>query len=257
MIRVICVRHGETEWNRTHRLQGRSEVALASSGVKQARAAGLYVRSQNPSAGYVSTLQRTHATFAEFGLGFDPEEKPGLIEQSLGDWEGMKTVEAKSQYAELYTAWKTGEGTPPSGEANSAVVARMRESFFEIIRGSAELPKTSSADTDYDLRTVVIVSHGTSTKALLEGLGLIDRTQVISLSAAAITVIDVPLHGGPLSSSLPKGGTAVEDSAGGGTEAEVIRSLSDRQIRDYAKLRMYNLSAETLAVAADSGPLRT
>ncbi|WP_044495914.1 histidine phosphatase family protein [Nesterenkonia massiliensis] len=245
MIRVICVRHGETEWNKTHRLQGQSEVALAESGLAQARAAGLYVRGQHPSAGYVSPLKRTHATFDQFGLGFAPVELPGLIEQNLGDWEGMKTAAAKTEYAELYKSWKKGEGTPPSGEEPSAVVERMVKAFCGIIRGAADLEPTPCVDTDYDLRTVVVVSHGTSTKALLEGLGLIDRSHVISLTAAAISVIDVPLHGGPLSSSLPKGG--VEIDGGAAAEAEVIRGLSDEQIRAYAKLRMYNLSPEVLA----------
>ena len=245
MIRVVLVRHGETEWNRTHRLQGQSEVALADSGVRQGQAAGLYVRGQQPSAGYVSPLRRTHATFAEFGLGFDPVEDARLIEQNLGTWEGMKTAAAKNDYAALYREWKSGAGTPPGGEDPAAVVERMKAAFFAIVRSSATLEATPSVDTDYDLRTVVIVSHGTSTKALLEGLGLIDRSHVISLTAAAISVIDVPLHGGPLSSSLPQGGAAIA----GGPEAEagIIRDLTDEQIQSYAKLRMYNLSPEVLA----------
>ncbi len=247
VIRVICVRHGETEWNRAHRLQGQSEVALAPSGIEQAKAAGLYIRSQNPAAGYVSPLKRTHATFAAFELGFAPIERPGLIEQNLGDWEGMQTADAKSRYAELYKSWKKGEGTPPQGEDPAAVVERMRSTFFDVVRSAADLEPTPSVDTDYDLRTVVLVSHGTSTKALLEGLGLIDRSHVISLTAAAISVIDVPLHGGPLSSSLPQGGAQIE--GGPEAEAEVIRSMTDQQIADYAKLRMYNLSPEVLAAA--------
>lgn len=257
MIRVICVRHGETEWNRSHRLQGQSEVTLASSGLDQARSAGLYIRAQNPSAGYVSPLRRTHATFAEFRLGFEPVQIPELIEQGLGRWEGMKTAAAASEYPDLYKAWKAGRGTPPDGEDPRAVVERMTRAFFRIVRESAELPPTPLVDTDYDLRTVVMVSHGTSTKALLEGLGLIERTQVISLSAAAISVIDVPLHGGPLSSSLPGGGAVLAREEGtdspAETEAETIRSLTDQQIRDYAKLQMYNLSPDVLAAAAKAG----
>ncbi|WP_157983946.1 histidine phosphatase family protein [Nesterenkonia muleiensis] len=247
MIRVVLVRHGETEWNKTHRLQGQSEVELAASGIEQARGAGLYVRGQHPVRGYVSPLKRTHATFAEFGLGFHPVEKPGLIEQSLGAWEGMKTAAAKSDHAEQYTAWKKGEATPPDGEASEAVTERMVSTFSEIIRSMADAEPTLSVDTDYSLRTAVIVSHGTSTKALLEGLGLIERSNVISLTAAAISVVDVPLHGGPLSSSLPKGGAQID--GGPEAETEIIRSLTDEQIRDYAKLRMYNLSPEVLHAA--------
>lgn len=244
MIRVVCVRHGETEWNKTHRLQGQSEVALAESGIMQAQAAGLYVRAQRPQSGYVSPLQRTHATFTEFSLGFDPVQEPRLIEQNLGTWEGMKTAVAKSEYAAQYVEWKKGTGTPPQGEDPAAVVARMKAAFFDVVRGAAGIAPTPSVDTDYELRTVVIVSHGTSTKALLEGLGLIDRSNVISLTAAAISVIDVPLHSGPLSSSLPKGGTQVE--GGPEAEAEMICNLTDQQIQANAKLRMYNLSPEVL-----------
>ncbi|WP_166433050.1 histidine phosphatase family protein [Nesterenkonia salmonea] len=251
---MICVRHGETEWNRAHRLQGQSEVALADSGIRQAQAAGLYVRGQQPAAGYVSPLTRTHATFAQFRLGFEPVEEPRLIEQSLGTWEGMETAAAKTEYAAEYAAWKKGTGTPPGGEDPSAVVDRMRAAFFSIVRRAAEISPTPSVDTDYDLRTVVIVSHGTSTKALLEGLGLIDRSQVISLSAAAISVVDVPLHGGPLSSSLPKGGTQIH--GGPEEEARVIRQLSDEQIETYAKLRMYNLSPEILDAARSESQVR-
>lgn len=245
MIRVICVRHGETEWNRDHRLQGQSEVALAESGLRQARAAGLYIRGQQPGAGYVSPLRRTHATFAEFGLGFDPVEDSRLTEQNLGTWEGMKTAAAKTDYAAEYTAWKSGTGTPPGGEDPSSVVERMTAAFCDIVRGAADLTPTPSVDTDYALRTVALVSHGTATKALLEGLCLIDRSQVISLTAAAISVIDVPLHGGPLSSSLPQGGTQI--SAEPQEEARLTKEMSDAQIRAYAKLRMYNLSPEVLA----------
>lgn len=245
MIRVILIRHGETEWNKTHRLQGQSEVELAASGIEQARGAALYVRGQCPVRGYVSPLARTHATFAEFGLGFQPQELPGLIEQNLGVWEGMKTATAKSDYADLYRSWKAGEGTPPEGEDPDAVRQRMLDTFCGIVRGMADAEPTPSVDTDYDLRTAVVVSHGTSTKALLEGLGLIDRSHVISLTAAAISVVDVPLHGGPLSSSLPKGGAQIDGGPEG--EAQIIGNLTDQQIISYAKLRMYNLSPEVLA----------
>lgn len=247
MIRVICVRHGETEWNIAHRLQGRSAVDLAPSGLEQARAAGVYVRGQHPTAGYVSPLSRTRATFDAFGLDVEPKELADLVEQSLGDWEGRKTAAVRDDDGERYRAWKRGEGAPPHGEPTDAVVERMTRAFCGIVRSAAELPATPSVDSGQDLRTVVLVSHGTATKALLEGLGLAERSQVISLTAGAISVVDVPLHDGPLSSSLPGGGAAV--AGGAEAEAELIRGLGDAQIRSRARLRMYNLSPEVLAAA--------
>lgn len=245
MIRILLVRHGETEWNKTNRLQGQSEVDLAASGKAQARAAGRYVRAQNPGQGYVSNLGRTAQTFAEFGLDFEPTVLDELAEQNLGDWEGMETAAAKEQHEELYKAWKTGEGTPPGGEDPLVLVARMKTAFFTIVRAAADIPATPSADEKFPLRSVVVVSHGTAIKALLGALGLIDRTRVISLTAGAINVIDVPLHGGPQSNALPQGG--LDESLTQKQEAERIRGLSDSQIQDYAKLRMFNLSPEVLA----------
>ena len=248
MIRILLVRHGETDWNKTHRLQGQSAIDLAESGRVQAVAAGRYVRAQHPTRGYVSPLARTAQTFAAFGLDFEPEALTGLAEQHLGDWEGMRTADAKSRYPELYKAWKTGEGTPPGGEAPEVLVDRMKQAFFHVVRAAAESPATESVDLGHPVRTAVVVSHGTSLKALMEALGLIDRSRVISLTAGAISVIDVPLHGGPLSSSLPQGGLDATLSAD--QEAQRIRVLSDAQIQDYAKLRMFNLSPEALAPPA-------
>lgn len=245
MIRVILVRHGETEWNVDHRLQGQSAVDLAESGYFQARQSGRYVRGQNPVQGYVTPLHRTRQTFEQFRLGFEPGLAEGLVEQNLGEWEGMKTARAKDEYSELYRSWKTGEGTPPGGEAPHRVVQRTTQAFCQIVRAAAEAEPTTSPDLSFEVRTAVAVSHGTSLKALMEGLGLIDRFSVISLTAAAISVIDVPLHGGPLSSSLPNGGIGV--SGGPEAEAKIIRSLTDEQIISYAKLRMFNLSPEVLA----------
>ena len=51
MIRILLVRHGETEWNKDHRLQGHSDISLAESGVQQARITGGFVRAPEPPAG--------------------------------------------------------------------------------------------------------------------------------------------------------------------------------------------------------------
>lgn len=245
MIRIILVRHGETRWNLDHRLQGQSAVDLTESGLTQAYQSGRYVRGQNPVMGYVTPLDRTRQTFDQFGLGFAPTVLQGLIEQNLGDWEGMKTARVKDEYAQLYAAFKRGEGTPPAGEPPQQVRQRTTAAFCQIVRAAAAAEPTRSPDLGFAVRTVVVVSHGTSLKTLLEGLGLVERTDVISLTAAAISVVDVPLHDGPLSSSLPKGGFGVE--GGAEAEAQIIAGLSDEQIIRYAKLRMYNLSPEVLA----------
>ncbi len=246
MIRVLLVRHGETEWNKDHRLQGHSDISLAESGEVQAATTGAFVRAQHPRQAHVSSLVRTQQTFEQFGLDLRPRIWDELREQNLGEWEGAYAAEIRDTYPQEFEAWRAGTYTPEGGESYEALVSRMKGAFFEIVRSTAEIEPTPSADLSFELRTTVLVSHGAALRVLFEGLGLIDRRQFIPLTPAAATVIDIPLHHGPVSSSLPKSG--LDD--GGPDERQRIAALSDAEIEDLCRLRLINLSPELLNPAA-------
>ncbi|TLP98587.1 histidine phosphatase family protein [Nesterenkonia salmonea] len=248
MIRIVLVRHGETDWNKTHRLQGRSDIPLAESGVQQARITGGFVRAQHPQQAYVSSLVRTHQTFAQFGLDLEPAVRSDLAEQNLGEWEGGYAAEIRDQFPDQFEGWRAGRFTPADGESYHELVTRMRGAFFDIVRTTAAVQPTPSTDLSFDVRTAVAVSHGAALRVLFEGLKLIDRHQFIPLTPAAVSVIDIPLHRGPVSSSLPKGGLG--DERDDDAEAALISSLTDEQITDLCRLRLINLSPELLNPAA-------
>ncbi len=248
MIRVLLVRHGETEWNKDHRLQGHSDISLAESGRKQAATTGAFVRTQNPRQAHVSSLVRTQQTFEQFGLDLQPRIWDELREQNLGEWEGAYAAEIRDGQPEEFQGWRAGTYTPAGGESYEALVSRMKGAFFDIVRATAEAEPTPSSDLSFDLRTTVAVSHGAALRVLFEGLGLIDRAQFIPLTPAAVTVIDIPLHHGPVSSSLPRGG--LEDETGEEAERRRIAALTDAEIEDLCRLRLINLSPELLNPAA-------
>lgn len=248
MIRIVLVRHGETDWNKAHRLQGRSDIPLADSGARQAQITGGFVRAQNPQQGYVSSLVRTHQTFAQFGLDLEPSIRPDLAEQNLGEWEGGYAAEIRNQFPEQFEAWRAGTFTPADGESYQELITRMRGAFFDIVRATADAQPSPSTDLSFDVRTAVAVSHGAALRVLFEGLKLIDRHQFIPLTPASVSVIDIPLHHGPLSSSLPKGGLG--DGRDHEAESALISSLTDEQIVDLCRLRLINLSPELLNPSA-------
>lgn len=248
MIRIVLVRHGETDWNKAHRLQGHSDIPLAESGARQAQITGSFVRAQNPQQGYVSSLIRTHQTFAQFSLDLEPAVRPDLAEQNLGEWEGAYAAEVRDQFPEEFEAWRAGRFTPVDGESYQDLVTRMRGAFFDIVRRTAAIAPSPSTDLSFDVRTAVAVSHGAALRVLFEGLKLIDRHQFIPLTPAAVSVIDIPLHRGPVSSSLPKGGLG--DNGDDDAEAALISSLTDEQIVDLCRLRLINLSPELLNPSA-------
>lgn len=248
MIRVLLVRHGETPWNKDHRLQGRSDISLADSGREQATVTGGFVRAQNPRQGHASALVRTQQTYAAFGLDHPPRIWDTLVEQGLGEWEGAYAASVRDAEPEQFAGWRAGAYTPAGGETQQDLSDRMLAAFCEIVRATAETEPTPSPDLSFDVRTTVAVSHGAALRVLLERLQLIDRSQSIPLTPAAVTVVDVPLTTGPVSSSLPHGG--LDDDAA--RQAQQIAGLTDDEIIGQSRLRVLNLSPELLNPAVDS-----
>lgn len=248
MIRVLLCRHGETEWNKEHRLQGRSDVPLAETGSRQASITGGFVRAQNPRQGHVSSLMRTQQTYEQFGLRLTPRVWDELMEQNLGEWEGAYAAEIRDREPDEFIGWRAGTYTPAGGETMQDLALRMVRAFAAIVRGAAEIDATPSPDLGFPVRTVVVVSHGAALRVLLEHLDLIDRSQSIPLTPASVTVVDVPLTTGPVSSTLPKGG--LDDERAAVQESARIAELSDEEIISMSRLRVLNLSPELLNPAA-------
>ena len=91
--RIFLVRHGETEWNRTHRFQGRSNQTLNQNGKDQARALAFALKDASLSVIYSSPLVRAIET-ARLIKTFHPAvpiiEEEGLLEMELGDFDGLE-----------------------------------------------------------------------------------------------------------------------------------------------------------------------
>ncbi len=66
-IRIILIRHGETEWNRLHRFQGRSDIPLNPKGNDQAFALALALKNETITAIYSSPLKRALETASNIG----------------------------------------------------------------------------------------------------------------------------------------------------------------------------------------------
>ena len=123
------MRHGETEWNRTHRFQGRSDVPLNERGRDQGHALALALKDEAIKAIYSSPLTRAIET-AHLIKVFHPSvflfQEDGLIEMDLGEFDGMDAVDWASRNAEFRKAWQENPAsvTMPGGESLSDVQGR-------------------------------------------------------------------------------------------------------------------------------------
>jgi broad specificity phosphatase PhoE len=129
------VRHGETEWSRTMRHTGRTDVPLTPDG--EAAATALKARLDRPWALVLaSPLQRAWRT-AELA-GLTPTAEPDLVEWDYGPAEGRTTAEMSTD-----KPWRVWDDVP-LGETLAHVAERVR-------RVLARLPE----DGD-----VCLVAHG-------------------------------------------------------------------------------------------------
>ncbi|HEY7728785.1 MAG TPA: histidine phosphatase family protein [Candidatus Eisenbacteria bacterium] len=130
----VFVRHGETDWNREHRVQGSRGASLNPAGHEQSKALARLLWEVPLQAVYSSTLPRAveTASYVAGPHGVSVVTDPRLNEIHHGDWEGL--AEADLPDPELYRRWREDPSscTLPGAEPLSAVRDRAVEVMREI-----------------------------------------------------------------------------------------------------------------------------
>ncbi len=98
---VCLVRHGETDWNRLGKLQGREDVPLNDAGHRQAERCAAYLHQAGWSRVVTSPLLRAHQTAMVITerLGLPPPQPDAaFIERDYGAASGKTNVEAAALF---------------------------------------------------------------------------------------------------------------------------------------------------------------
>ena len=161
MMRLILVRHGQTEWNASGRYQGQSNVALSDTGRKQARLLAERFPLKQLDAIYTSDLDRARETAESVGekLGVPVYPEKVFRELSFGDWEGLTYQQITARWPEesnkLFTA--PDELEIPHGETFQALQNRALDKINELCKKHVD-------------QTIGIFAHGAINKTILAGL---------------------------------------------------------------------------------------
>lgn len=149
---LYLVRHGETDWNRQHRIQGLTDIPLNDTGREQARRAGRLLASRDWHAVVSSPLQRALETATiiadELGLP-SPTTDDQLVERNYGEAEGLDFDELNRRFPE--------DAPVPGRERRSAVRKR---AMAALLRIAAAHPDES----------VLVVAHGGLIRAVLRAV---------------------------------------------------------------------------------------
>jgi probable phosphoglycerate mutase len=197
-LRLLLVRHGETEWNRMSRFQGVKDIPLNENGRQQAQKAADFLKHITMDFAVTSPLLRPKET-AEIILQNHPNisltTKKDLEEISHGLWEGKLEKEIEAEYPGLLTQWKEKPETVqmPEGENLDQVWQRAIDSWQEIIKENFEEGK---------MKTGIVTAHDAINKVIICYLLGLKSANFwnIKQGNGAITVIDYPqgLDGVPI-----------------------------------------------------------
>jgi broad specificity phosphatase PhoE len=158
-MRVIAIRHGETEWNALGREQGQLDSPLTPRGLAQVQAIARRLEHTRFAALYSSDLPRalTTAEAAAKATGASIVVDAQLRERHTGIFQGLTKAEMQAQYPTEYAAYRADPYTyaVPGGESG---LQRTERSVRAMDRLADRHPG----------QTIVAITHGGFLMGFLE-----------------------------------------------------------------------------------------
>lgn len=123
------IRHGETEWSRSGKHTGRSDIPLTDLGREQARAVAACLEGEAFARVVSSPMSRALDTARLAGYADRVEVDPDLCEWNYGEYEGITTPDIRKTVA----GWTVWTHPVPGGESADEVGRRV-DRVIERIR---------------------------------------------------------------------------------------------------------------------------
>lgn len=156
-MKLVVMRHGQTDYNREHRYTGTTDLPLNDTGIQQARDAG-----QAPSVkfAFVSPLSRARQTARLCFPNAEQRIVDGLREIDFGAFEGKNADDMKND--ESYLSWHASEWrlAPPGGQSRGEHQCIVLAATERIIQ------EQEAAEAPFAL----IVAHGGVAMAIFDAL---------------------------------------------------------------------------------------
>ena len=190
-MKLILLRHGQSEWNAKNLFTGWIDVDLSEKGKNEAKKAGELLKEAGlyPNICYTSYLKRAIHT-AQIALNtlewehIDVIRSWKLNERHYGNWQGKNKDEVKAEYGEeLFMAVRRGYDTPPPPieESDDDFEKRLpvdkKYEKLGFIPKSESLKDTRERVVEYFFEeifpslivyeTAMIAAHGNSLRALI------------------------------------------------------------------------------------------
>lgn len=205
MMKLVLIRHGESEWNKLNLFTGWTDVDLSEKGHAEAIAAGELLKAEGYDfdIAYTSILKRAIHTLNHVLDGMDRVWLPviksyKLNERHYGALQGLNKAETAAKYGdEQVKIWRRSyDVKPPALEITDERAPQNQEMFRGI--DPSELPLNESLETTVERvvpyfesvikedmkagKRVLIAAHGNSLRALVKYFDNLSNEEIIGVN---------------------------------------------------------------------------
>lgn len=198
-MKVVLVRHGQSEWNEKNLFTGWSDVDLTEKGKAEAKAAGELIAKSGIQFDhvYLSVLKRAiktgHIIMEEINQTWLPEEKTWrLNERHYGALQGLNKKETMEKYGEekVHQWRRSYDVMPPLLEEADTSDRRYQHMQKRDIPKGETLEKTLERVIPFwqdqavphllDGENLLIVAHGNSLRSLVKYLLNLSKEEILN-----------------------------------------------------------------------------
>ena len=217
MVKLVLVRHGQSQWNFENRFTGWVDSPLTEKGRDEAKRAGRFLKENKIplERAYTSYLQRAIHTLwlilSECEQSWIPVVKHWrLNERHYGGLQGLNKSETKKTYGEdLFSQWRRSYDIPPPSASGPLQKEQMEDPRYQGIAKNL-FPKTESLKQTLErvapywdkvilpeiekvcqsgvsknkTRNILIVAHGNSLRSLVKYLTDMSKDEIVRFEFA-------------------------------------------------------------------------
>jgi broad specificity phosphatase PhoE len=162
---LLLLRHGETEWSRTGRHTGRTDVPLTPYGEQQARSVGRLLAGRRFALVLTSPLERAARTAALAGLT-EPVVDPDLVEWDYGAYEGLTSEQIQARGNPGWRIFRDGVALRDPAEPGSSPGESLHDVATRVAAVLARVRPTLEATPADGGGDVALVGHGHALRIL-------------------------------------------------------------------------------------------
>ncbi len=174
-MRLVLIRHGETDWNRRGKIQGVTDISLNENGIKSAGELADRLKNSDYSFSvvYSSPLKRAYETGEILAreLNIPIKVKENLSELCFGKFEGLSWAEVEESFPSEYHYWNTHrkKAAPPEGESYYHKSLLVLKDLKEIV------------EENPDAEDILVVSHSATLKAIMCPIKHVDYNDMLKV----------------------------------------------------------------------------